>query len=63
MWSNVTAAGETADANTHCEGWTNSQGIQSHSGRYDMSSAEWSASCFGGGATCLWFSPLYCFEQ
>ncbi|MFO0637096.1 MAG: DUF4215 domain-containing protein [Nannocystaceae bacterium] len=63
VWSNVTAAGETADPNTHCEGWTNAQGIQSHSGRYDMSTQEWSASCFGGGATCLWFSPLYCFQQ
>ncbi len=63
VWSNVTAAGDVADAASHCEGWTAADGIQSHSGRWDLTTDEWSASCFGGGATCLWFSPIYCFAQ
>lgn len=63
VWSNVTADGGHADAASHCVGWTDANGIQSHSGRWDLTGADWSASCFAGGATCLWAAPIYCFEQ
>jgi hypothetical protein len=63
VWSNVTATGGTANGAAHCSGWTDTNAVQSHSGRYDMTGEDWSASCYGGGAVCLWMSPIYCFEQ
>jgi cysteine-rich repeat protein len=63
VWSNVTTDGGNASAAAHCAGWTDVNAVQSHSGRYDLTGADWSASCFGGGAVCLWTAPIYCFEQ
>jgi hypothetical protein len=62
VWSNTTPSGTLAGA-LHCDNWGNNAGTQAAWGKADMSDSSWTGWCTGGGAVCVWVSPIYCFEQ
>jgi hypothetical protein len=61
VWTNVNTDGTTNSA--HCDGWTNSAGTAARWGYSSASDGGWTAQCSGGGAVCVWVSPIYCFQQ
>jgi hypothetical protein len=62
VWSNTASNGTSAGA-LHCDNWSNTAGTQAAWGQANLSDASWTSWCTGGGAVCVWVSPIYCFQQ
>ena len=62
-WTNTTATGTASVGTSHCNDWSDSAATQARWGNADATASAWTSYCSGGGAVCVWESPLYCFEQ
>jgi cysteine-rich repeat protein len=62
VWANVTQTGGTANAG-HCVAWDDANGQAAGWGLASDTTGWWTEWCSGGGAVCVWTSPIYCFQQ